>query len=100
MSFIEKASRTMLLVVDSASGGMLASQVRSHLARHGAAAELVLVKSDGRAVSDVILDQARHLSADLVVMGGYGHMRVREQVFGGTTLDMLSRSETPILLAH
>jgi nucleotide-binding universal stress UspA family protein len=100
MSFIEKASRTVLLVVDAKPGERLASQVRSHLARYGVAAELVFAKSDGRAVSDVILDQAQRLSADLVVMGGYGHMRVREQVFGGTTLEMLSRSGTPILLAH
>ena len=43
---------------------------------------------------------ARAVSADLIVMGGYGHTRIRERVFGGVTVDMLAESEKPILLAH
>ena len=47
-----------------------------------------------------ILDRAASLPADLIVMGGYGHTRVREFIFGGATADMLTASERPILMAH
>ena len=59
-----------------------------------------MVESGARAVSEVILDQARRVSADLVVMGGYGHSRAREWVLGGATLEVLENSEFPILMAH
>jgi nucleotide-binding universal stress UspA family protein len=63
-------------------------------------AEIVAVESQGRRVADVVLEEANRVSADLVVMGGYGHTRLREQVFGGATLDMLTISDRTILLAH
>jgi nucleotide-binding universal stress UspA family protein len=40
------------------------------------------------------------MSADLIVMGGYGHSRAREWILGGTSRDMLERSDLPILMAH
>jgi nucleotide-binding universal stress UspA family protein len=46
------------------------------------------------------MDEAHRVSADLIVMGGYGHTRLREQVFGGATLEMLTASEYPMLMAH
>ena len=58
------------------------------------------MESGASAVSEVILDQARRASADLVVMGGYGHSRAREWVLGGATLEVLENSEFPILMAH
>jgi nucleotide-binding universal stress UspA family protein len=62
--------------------------------------ELEAAKSEGRAISEVILDQARRISADLIVMGAYGHSRAREWVLGGATREMLEGSTFPILMAH
>ena len=62
--------------------------------------EVTLLAGENRAVSDVILDQARRMSADLIVMGAYGHSRAREWVIGGTTVEMLDQSEFPMLMAH
>jgi nucleotide-binding universal stress UspA family protein len=62
--------------------------------------EVVAIESQGRQVADVVLEEARRVSADLVIMGGYGHTRLREQIFGGATLDMLTISDLPVLLAH
>ena len=42
---------------------------------------------------------ARHKGA-LLVMGGYTHSRLREQVFGGVTQDILELSEVPVLMVH
>jgi nucleotide-binding universal stress UspA family protein len=38
--------------------------------------------------------------ADLVVMGGYAHARIRQYMFGGATRDMLEKANLPVLMAH
>ena len=43
---------------------------------------------------------ATDLGADLIVMGGFGHSRLRERIFGGTTTIMLKRAPVPVLMAH
>lgn len=100
LSFIEQAARTVVLVVDSPSDAMPWVEVEGHLARHGVVAEVITAESQDRRVADIILDEARRVSADLIVMGGYGHRRLRERVFGGATLDMFTASEIPLLVAH
>ncbi len=100
MGFIQNASRTIALMIDPKAEAGMAQDVERHLARHGVTAEIVSVESQGRRVADVVLEEARRVSADLIVMGGYGHTRLREQVFGGATLDMLTISDRPVLLAH
>ncbi|MBZ6077190.1 universal stress protein [Microvirga puerhi] len=101
---IEKAVRTRVLVVDPpmASDGTpaLDIEIAQHLDRYGTKVEVDLVASEGRAVSDVILDQARRMSADLIVMGGYGHSRARQWILGGTSRDMLEHGDCPVLMAH
>jgi nucleotide-binding universal stress UspA family protein len=100
LSLVEKADRTVVLMIDPKPDAAMESEIKAHLSRHGVAPEIVSVESHGRQVADVVLDEAGRASADLVIMGGYGHTRLREQVFGGATLDMLTISDRPILLAH
>jgi nucleotide-binding universal stress UspA family protein len=105
MPLIEGATRTALVLVDSTSSAghgkpKAEMDVARHLDRHGTKVEIEILESDGRPVSEVILDQARRMSADLIVMGGYGHSRAREWVLGGATREMLEKSEFPILMAH
>ena len=100
LSFIENAARTVVLMIDPRHEAATESDVKAHLARRGVTAEIVSVESQGRRVADVVLEEASRVSADLIVMGGYGHTRLREQVFGGATLDMLTISDRPVLLAH
>jgi len=103
--FIEKAARTTVLIVDPESPrdnrpSEPGADIARHLGRSGTSVEVHVVASEGRGIGDVILDQARRASADLIVMGGYGHSRLREWIAGGATRDMLSTSEFPILMAH
>ena len=51
-------------------------------------------------ISDMLMRHAGDNSADLIVMGAYGHSRFRETVFGGTTRRMLTETRTPLLMAH
>ncbi|WP_457089859.1 universal stress protein [Microvirga sp. P5_D2] len=100
MDFIEQAKRIVVLVVDPPPDTMPWVEVEGHLARHGVVAEVATAESQDRSVADVILDEARSVSADLIIMGGYGHARLREHVFGGATRDILSAADSPLLVAH
>jgi nucleotide-binding universal stress UspA family protein len=70
-----------------------------HLARHGIAAEPRTLFSVGD-VANTLLSHAADSGADLLVMGGYGHSRLRELVLGGTTRDILRSMTVPVLMAH
>ena len=51
-------------------------------------------------VGHVLLEAAVAASADLVVMGGYSHGRLRELILGGVTRHMLEKAALPLLVAH
>ncbi|WP_262265779.1 universal stress protein [Microvirga yunnanensis] len=100
LEFIEQAARTVVLLVDPPPNAEPGMGVKAHLAHHNVVAEVVIAESQDRDVAEVILEEAQRISADLVIMGAYGHTRLREQVFGGATRDMLTASERPILVAQ
>jgi nucleotide-binding universal stress UspA family protein len=51
-------------------------------------------------IGDVILRHVADRNADLLVMGAYGHSRLREAIFGGATREMLTDCPVPVLMAH
>lgn len=74
--------------------------IAGHLSRRGLPAEVRNVDGAGKGAAAAILEEARALNADLVVMGGYAHSRLRDLVFGGATRDLLRAADIPLLLAH
>jgi nucleotide-binding universal stress UspA family protein len=56
--------------------------------------------SDEVDVGNQILSRAADLEADLIVMGAYGHSRVRELVLGGVTRTLLDTMTVPVLMSH
>lgn len=74
--------------------------IRAHLLRHGVKAEVRADYGDNDEPGEVILDHAQELSTDLIVMGAYGHSRLRELVLGGTTEHILAHSRIPVLMSH
>ena len=71
-----------------------------HLARHGIPAEASALKSDDVEIGALLLSQAADLDADLIVMGAYGHSRLRELVLGGATREILRSMTVPVLMSH
>jgi nucleotide-binding universal stress UspA family protein len=71
-----------------------------HLARHGVKAEAANTAAKDLSEGDVLLNAAADLGADLIVIGGYGHSRARELVFGGVTRSLLSQMTVPVLFSH
>ena len=70
------------------------------LARHGVSANVKrLVKGD-IGIDSVVLSYAADIGADLMVMGGYGHSRLREFILGGMTRGILQSMTVPVLMSH
>jgi len=102
---LEFAEAVTVLTVDAkpkmfGHGDLPGANIVAHLARRGLPAEVRNVDSMGRSVSLAILDEANALGADLIVMGGYAHSRLRELVFGGATRELLRTATVPLLMAH
>ena len=71
-----------------------------HLARHGIKATPAETMANDLDAATVILNHAADLGADLVVIGGYGHSRMRELVLGGVTRFLLQHMTVPVLMSH
>jgi nucleotide-binding universal stress UspA family protein len=71
-----------------------------HLARHGIKIEVQRVESRDIDVANTLLSHVANEAADLLVMGAYGHSRLREFVLGGVTRTILSEMTVPVLMSH
>jgi nucleotide-binding universal stress UspA family protein len=76
------------------------ADVAQHLVRHGVRADATRETASCHFTGEVLLEQAQSKRADLIVMGAYGHSRVKEVVLGGVTRHMLKHATVPVLLSH
>ena len=81
-------------------GDQPGANIGAHLSRRGHKVDVRNVASGGGSAAEAILNEARAVNADLIVMGGYSHARVRELLFGGATRDLLELSPFPLFIAH
>lgn len=102
--FLREADTVSVVAVDASpayKGDTFAGyDVSTHLARHGLNVWLRQVDSFGRTADQALLDEARDLDADMIVMGGYGHSRLRELMLGGVTREITKHAPVPVLLSH
>ena len=102
MPFLERAKTVEVVMVtehgksDEAPG----ADIAQHLARHGLAVELNQIVAPNAKTADVLLSHAADAAADLLVLGGYGHSRLREFVLGGVTRSILETMTVPTLMSH
>ena len=99
------AEQVTVLVVDPQSHRSAVAEepgaaLARHLARHGLRTEARTVSSAQRSVGEAVLAEAAATGAELIVMGAYGHSRLREFVFGGVTEHLLRAMPVPVLFAH
>jgi nucleotide-binding universal stress UspA family protein len=103
MPFLERSKSIEVVTIadkDDNRASVPGADMAHHLARHGLMIDLKRVVAPDIDVSDAVLSHAADSSADLIVMGGYGHSRFREFVLGGTTRSVLSSMTVPTLMSH
>lgn len=71
-----------------------------HLARHGLNVSVKKLVSGDIDAANIILSHAADSGTNFIVMGGYGHSRLREFVLGGVTRTMLASMTAPVLMSH
>ncbi|MCB5425883.1 universal stress protein [Altererythrobacter sp. CC-YST694] len=76
------------------------TQAATYLSRHGISSELVELNPGMAPITDSVLEAADMRKAGMLVMGAYGHSRLRENILGGVTRGMLQKAKLPLLLAH
>lgn len=105
LPLLKKAQSVMVLIVDpetdeESAGGEPGADVAGWLARHGAKVAVQRDTATDSDVANVVLSRAADYDADLIVMGLYGHSRMRELVLGGVSRTILSSMTVPVLVAH
>jgi nucleotide-binding universal stress UspA family protein len=85
---------------DNDHGDIPGADLCAHLARHGIRTEAQSVDSGGQGAGPTLLGRAGADGADCLVMGAYGHSRLREVVLGGATAHVLQHARIPLLMAH
>ncbi len=105
MPLLAAADSVTVLCIDPdqdrrAHGEVPGMDIAVHLARHGVKARVETAMSGGIGVGNTLLSWASDIGADLLVMGAYGHARVRELLLGGATRTILEAMTLPVLMAH
>lgn len=105
LPLLQAADEAIVLVVDPEAiapmlGRRPGSGLAAHLGQHGVSVRLETVESGRQSVGDVIMAAAARENADLLVMGGYGHSKLRETLLGGATRSLLGQVPLPVLLSH
>ncbi len=86
--------------VETARGHPHARELARFLESHGVESVSSGISDMDVSVSDAIIGQAAEMNADMIVMGAYGHARLREIILGGVTRDLLKKAPAPLFLAH
>ena len=103
LPFLRKAKQVEIVMVASGRGKndeIPGADLGQHLARHGLKVDVKRITSPDIDVYSTILSYAADSSADMIVMGGYGHSRLREFVLGGVTRGILETMTVPTLMSH
>jgi nucleotide-binding universal stress UspA family protein len=103
LPLMSTASKVTVLTVEDRDADMNAvvgDDAARFLAAHGISAELRRTVQPKIDAATAILNEASDLGADLIVMGAYGHSRLRETILGGATRTMLKTMTSPVLMSH
>jgi nucleotide-binding universal stress UspA family protein len=100
---LERAEKvTITVVVDEKTlpDQSLGARLAAYLTSHGLNVEHSEIRGAGRPIAGVLQDEAARIGAGILVMGGFGHSRMRDFVLGGATRGILADLRMPVLLSH
>ncbi len=105
LDLLVRAEEVHVILVDpqaltDKNGSEPGADIAAYLARHGINVTVERLPSAGHSVSDVLRQHAIDMTADMIVMGAYGHSRLRERIFGGVTKSMIDKPPLPLFMAR
>jgi nucleotide-binding universal stress UspA family protein len=103
MPLLQRAGRVEVVIVTNESGKqdqIEGADIGTHLARHGLNVEVKRIPLGDIDVAAMLLSHAADEGVDFIVMGGYGHSRLREFLLGGVTRSILRSMTAPVLMSH
>ena len=100
LPILEAADHVSVLTVGTIDSAATAQDLIAYLVRHDVRASHESVTAGSASTGAILLAHAEQTRADLLVMGAYGHSRLREMILGGATRDVLSAATIPVLMAH
>ena len=100
--FLRKAKRVRLVAVAERGAGDETSltAMADYLTKAGLDVRSTRIPQEGRDIGEVLLQEAATDKGAMLVMGAYGHWRLRERVFGGVTQSVLRHTTVPVLMMH
>jgi len=94
----------LLIVLNEKTNGyrneIRGAEMAKHLARHDVKVQIETVPAADIDVTNAILSYVADNSGTLIVMGGYGHAKLREIILGGVTRNMLKSMTVPVFMSH
>jgi nucleotide-binding universal stress UspA family protein len=103
LPFLTRAKAVTVLEANPTAGGaphIAGAEIAQHLARHGVKVEVEVSVVNEVSTGSALLSRAAEIGADLLVMGAYGHSRLREYTLGGVTRHILKHMTLPVLMSH
>jgi nucleotide-binding universal stress UspA family protein len=101
---VEAATVELLIVLNEKTNSnqkeVRGVEMAKHLARHDVKVQIETVPAADVDVTNAILSHVADNSGTLIVMGGYGHAKLREVILGGVTRDMLQSMTVPVFMSH
>ena len=101
LPYLRKANSVKLYTVKDRSGpSEELEEVKTYLSLHGVAVTTGVIERGAKSVAEHLTDAAASAGCDMLVVGGYGHSRMVETVFGGVTQFVASHPRIPIFMVH
>ena len=103
MPLLRKAKAVDLVIVGKGKMNekeLTGADMGGHLARHGLKVDVKRIPAADVDVANAVLSYAADSGAEFIVMGGYGHSRLREYILGGATRGILGSMTVPVLMSH
>lgn len=103
MPLLQRAESVSVLAINPRRGDhgpQPGADISLHLARHGLKVEAQSLAAEDLSVAEALLSRMADEDVDLLVMGAYGHSRLRELVLGGVTREIFHQMTVPVLMSH